>query len=310
MSLRHPTEHAHLQAPPEQAPRSVLLIGASGQLGRELQLTAPPTVTLQPLERDAIDLSRPATIATTLASYRYQLLINAAAYTAVDRAEQEPALAYAINADAAGELARCSAAAGAMMIQISTDFVFAGDAATPRPPEAATAPLSIYGASKRAGEVRVLAAHRQALVLRTSWLYSRHRNNFVKTMLRLLAERDQIGVVADQIGTPTWARTLAQAVWRAANTNLQGLHHWSDSGVASWYDLAQAVAEEGSAVGLLPRPALIHPITTAEYPTPAQRPPYSVLACDATRQALQFEPPHWRVALRQMLADLCANNET
>ena len=239
------------------------------------------------------------------AEHRPALVINAAAYTAVDKAESEPEQAMAVNCKAAANLAGACADTDARLFHVSTDFVFDGSASTPYQPDAPAAPLGEYGRSKLAGEKVVLQALPSAMIVRTAWVYSAFGGNFVKTMLRLMAERDELSVVVDQVGTPTWARGLAQALWLAAERDeMQGIYHWSDAGVCSWYDFAVAIAEEAVDMGLLPRQPLIHPIPGSAYPTPASRPAFSVLDKTSTWQALEIEGLHWREQLRSMLQDL------
>ncbi|HSR36471.1 MAG TPA: dTDP-4-dehydrorhamnose reductase, partial [Desulfurivibrionaceae bacterium] len=201
-------------------------------------------------------------------------------------------------------LAEAAREQDAFLVQLSTDFVFDGNRSRPYAPGDTPAPLGVYGATKLAGEVAVqqILGHYSAIV-RTSWLYSSHGHNFVKTMLRLMKERDAVRVVADQIGTPTWAHGLAVAVWQIAGRTLSGIHHWGDGGVASWYDLAVAIQEEALSLGLLARAVPVLPIATANYPTPARRPSYSVLDKTATWELLGGPPPHWRVQLRRMLQE-------
>ena len=181
----------------------------------------------------------------------------------------------------------------------------AGDASSPYKPGDNTNPLGEYGKSKLAGELAVKSALPSAVIFRTAWVYSAFGANFVKTMLRLMAEREELSVVADQVGTPTWARGLAEAIWLAVEKpEMQGIYHWTDAGVCSWYDFAVAIAEEGLALGLLPAQPKVHPIPGSAYPTPAQRPAFSVLDKDSTWQALDTEGLHWRVQLRSMLQEL------
>jgi dTDP-4-dehydrorhamnose reductase len=233
-----------------------------------------------------------------------QLVINAAAYTAVDKAESQPEAAHRGNAVGPGTLAQGCARQGVRLIHISTDFVFDGTASQPYLPEAPTAPLGEYGRSKRAGELAVQSAQPEALILRTGWVYSSFGSNFVKTMLRLMGERNELAVVTDQVGTPTWAHGLAAAVWAAAaRPQLHGIYHWSDAGVCSWYDFAVAIYEEARALGLLSRAVNIRPIPAADYPTPAQRPAYSVLDKTASWRDFALEGVHWRAQLRAMLAE-------
>ncbi|HEY7775841.1 MAG TPA: dTDP-4-dehydrorhamnose reductase [Kineobactrum sp.] len=286
-------------------PKTIIVTGARGQLGRELQRTAPPEVHLVGLDRAQLDISDAAAVAACLASNRPDWVLNAAAYTAVDRAEAEEAQAVAINAAGAGNLASACAAIGARLVHVSTDFVFAGDAAQPYTPASPTQPIGAYGRSKLAGEQAVQAALPGAFILRTGWVYSRSGTNFVNTMLRLMRERDHLAVVCDQVGTPTWARGLAESIWAAVERpQLQGIYHWSDAGVCSWYDFAVAIAEEGLALGLLHRLVDVQPIPASDYPTPARRPAFSVLDKQQSWDDLGLPAVHWRVQLRAMLQDL------
>jgi len=226
----------------------------------------------------------------------------------VDKAESQPELAFAVNATGPGNLAAAAGEVGARFIHLSTDFVFDGAKSSPYRPDDRPNPLNIYGASKLAGEVAVREKSPGALIVRTSWLYAAHGHNFVKTMLRLLAEREQLQVVADQVGTPTWAGFLARALWAAAaRPELRGIYHWSDAGVASWYDFALAIQEEALQLGLLSRAIPIEPITTAAYPTAALRPAYSVLDKSSAWRDLAIGGRHWRVALRIMLRELAGH---
>lgn len=283
----------------------VLVTGADGQLGRELGLSVPQGVHCVACDRATLDITDPACIADALAQYRPDVLINAAAYTAVDRAETQRDEAYAVNDAAVGFLADACMERDVRLLHISTDFVFDGASGRPCRPADPTGPLGVYGASKLAGEARLRSCDAGGLVVRTGWVYSRHGGNFVLTMLRLMAEREELGVVADQVGTPTWARGLALALWAFAdNPDLSGIYHWSDAGVGSWYDFAVAIAEEAYALELLPRVPRILPITTADYPTAARRPACSVLDKRDTWRDLALEGVHWRRQLRFMLQDL------
>ena len=284
----------------------VLLTGATGQLGYELARTMPVGVTLQALTREDLDLSDAAAVARVIDAHRPAVIINAAAYTSVDRAESEPALAESINAGGVRALGLAAARCEARVIHISTDFVFGDGSGRPWRTDDATAPQSVYGRTKRDGEVALLETlGSRALVIRTAWLYSAHGTNFVKTMLRLMRERESVRVVADQVGTPTWARTLATTTWAAVDRpDVSGILHWTDAGVASWYDFAVAICEEVLAIGLLSRKVQVLPIATSDYPTPAVRPAYSVLDKAATEAALGVHPQHWRTSLRLMLPEL------
>jgi dTDP-4-dehydrorhamnose reductase len=284
---------------------TVLITGAGGQLGRELVALAGSQYRCVAVDRSELDIADAGAVKSALADLGPQLVINAAAYTAVDMAESQAEAATEANAQGPANLAAGCARAGARLIHISTDFVFDGNASQPYRPENIPAPVSEYGRGKLAGEQAVLSQLPQALIIRTGWVYSIHGKNFVKTMLNLMAHKDELSVVADQVGTPTWARGLAQAVWAAARREqLSGIYHWSDAGVCSWYDFAVAICEEGVECGLLPRTVKIRPIPGTEYPTPAIRPAYSVLDKSDSWRDFGLEGVHWRVALRAMLKQL------
>ncbi|MCV6613626.1 MAG: dTDP-4-dehydrorhamnose reductase, partial [Cellvibrionaceae bacterium] len=228
-----------------------------------------------------------------------QAIINAGAYTAVDKAESEPELAARINGEAVAVLADYSAHHSCPLIQVSTDFVFNGEQGHPYLVDQATDPVSVYGQTKLAGETAALTSP-LGRVLRTSWVYSEHGHNFVKTILRLAAERDQLAIVADQIGSPTYAANLAAAVWQLLDLwPAQRRYHYSDAGVCSWYDFALAIVDESEALGLLNRRPELGPQRSEDYPTPAKRPHYSVM--QTSNQALHLPAVHWRAALQTML---------
>lgn len=283
-----------------------MITGAAGQLGWELQRTAPDGLPLLAVGVAELDLTRAADVDDFIAEHRPSVIINGAAFTAVDKAEEQQALAYAVNVTAAGTLADAARRSDARMIQISTDFVFGGATALPWRPSDMTAPASVYGVTKRDGEAAVLSClGERALVIRTAWLYSAHGSNFVKTMLRLMQEREEVRVVADQVGTPTWARSLAHTIWAAVNRPaVSGILHWTDAGVASWYDFAVAIQEEAAARRLLSRAVPVLAIPSSSYPTPARRPSYSVLDTSETTRLLATTPVHWRINLRHMLDEL------
>ena len=284
--------------------QKVLVVGAGGQLGQELQRTSGPGVECLPMTRAQLDIADLAAVTQCLTAVAPQVVINAAAYTAVDKAESEVDAAQRTNAAGPLALAQACAEQGVRLIHISTDFVFDGTASQPYKPDAGTAPLGEYGRSKRAGELAVQSVLPAALILRTGWVYSRYGGNFVKTMLRLMSERDELAVVADQVGTPTWAHGLAEAVWACSvRPHLSGIYHWSDAGVCSWYDFAVAICEEALALGLLARPVNIRPIAAIEYPTPACRPAYSVLDKTNSWRDFAIAGVHWRQQLRAMLED-------
>ena len=289
----------------------VLLTGAAGQLGQALIHSKPEGVGLIACGRAELDLADSQACAAAVRSHRPAWVLNAGAYTAVDRAESEPELAQAVNGGAPAAFAEALASTGGRLLQVSTDFVFNGAQGSPYRPDQRLDPLGVYGASKAAGEVAALQLA-GARVLRTSWVYGPVGQNFCRTMLRLHRERPQIGVVADQVGCPTSTHTLAAACWRAiglgaaAGADQPRILHWSDAGAASWYDFAVAIGELGVAAGLLERAARVRPLTSAEYPTPAQRPSYSLLDCSASRAALGLEPQHWRAALAEVLGGVLA----
>lgn len=279
----------------------VLITGAGGQLGRALVQRAPPQVSVAALGSAALDITDNQSIAQAFSDHTPVVVINAAAFTAVDRAETEPERAFVINQKGVALLADAARNADARLVHVSTDFVFGGNDAVARKPSDIPAPSSIYGASKLAGEG---AAGSDALIVRTAWVYAAQGQNFVNTMLRLMRERDELRVVTDQIGTPTWASSLADAIWTLTLQDNRGVFHYTDSGVASWYDFAVAIQDEALGAGLLDRAIPIIPITTADFPTPAQRPAFSVLDKADTWNALGSAAPHWRVQLRLMLEEL------
>ena len=284
----------------------VLIAGASGQIGRALVAAVPPDARISAPSRSDLDLARPATVERAVKAEAPDLVINAAGYTAVDRAEAEPDEAAAVNERGAGLLARAAAGAGARMIHYSTDYVFDGAHQHPYTPADSPNPLSVYGATKLAGERAVLATlGERAAVIRTAWVYAPEGRNFVLTMLRLMNEQDEVRVVSDQIGTPTAAGSAARAAWAiAARSDIHGILHWTDDGTASWFDFAVAILEEGRGLGLLRRDVTVRPITTEGFPTAARRPRYSVLDCSAARAATGLTPEHWRAALRRTLAEI------
>jgi dTDP-4-dehydrorhamnose reductase len=252
-----------------------------------------------------LDITDAAAVDNRVDETRPGVIINAAAYTAVDRAEEEPHRAFAVNRDGVAHLAQAARDSGAALIHVSTDFVFDGTKSRPYLTADKPNPQGAYGASKLAGEVAVREAMGgRALIIRTAWVYSAHGNNFVKTMLRLMNSRDGVRVVDDQIGSPTWACGLARFIVHAAERGLRGIYHWTDAGTASWYDFAVAIREEALALGLLSRKVPIRPITTEEFPTPAKRPSYSVLDKSASRGICALDAQHWRESLRQMLSEL------
>jgi dTDP-4-dehydrorhamnose reductase len=281
----------------------VLLVGAGGQLARELVETAPEGVALDARDIAALDITDASAVARAVDEARPAVILNAAAYTAVDQAEREPELADLVNHRAVANLARAASACGARLVQVSTDYVFDGRSAEPYEIDAPTNPVSVYGRTKRDGELAALSAP-DALVVRTAWVYAAHSRNFVATMLRLMHERDEVRVVSDQFGTPTSARGLAAAIWALVACDARGILHWTDAGSASWYDFAVAIRDEAVALGSERlRATRVTPIRTVDFPTPARRPAMSVLAKDATWR-LVGPGRHWREALRDELAQM------
>jgi dTDP-4-dehydrorhamnose reductase len=286
--------------------RRALITGANGQLGLELQATAPADWTVIAADSAALDVTDADAVRHLIERERPAVVLHTAGYTAVDAAESNPARAQTVNTDGTAHVAEAARASGARMVHVSTDFVFDGGQGRPYAPEDVPRPLGVYGRTKLAAEqavARILGA--SGLIVRTAWVYSRHRHNFVRTMLQAFEQRNEVHVVCDQIGTPTWARSLAQALWTAAGRrDLGGVLHWTDAGVASWYDFAVAIQEEALAAGVTTRTVPIRPIGTAEYVTAARRPSFSVLDKRTTWETLGLRPPHWRVNLRLMLQGL------
>lgn len=290
----------------------ILLTGCQGQVGQELQHLLPDLGKVVALSRSELDLSRPDRLSNQIMALQPDWIVNAAAYTAVDRAETDIELATAINGVAPQVLAETAQALGATLVHLSTDYVFDGSKGSPYTEVDPTHPLSVYGHTKLMGEQAVREVCDRHLILRTAWVYgTQGKGNFVKTMLRLGAEREQLRVVTDQIGSPTWARDLAEAIAHllqilstrspAERESLYGTYHFTNSGVASWYDFAIAIFAEAQQLGIPLKVQEVIPIPTQDYPTPAHRPAYSVLNCGKITPLLGHHPPHWHHSLRQML---------
>lgn len=284
----------------------LLVTGTHGQIAQSLlrQARHHSGVTVEAVGRPEIDLEKPAAVAAAMAARAPDVIVNAAAYTAVDRAEQEPALAYTVNRDGAADVARIAQRLGVPLIHLSTDYVYDGRKLSPYVETDATGPLGVYGASKLAGERAVLDACPQALILRTSWVYSPFGTNFVKTMLRIGAEGAQVRVVDDQIGNPTSAGDLADAILRVAPVlgGRGGIYHLAGSGHVSWCGFARHIFETSGKLGG-PQPA-VEAITTADYPTAAQRPQRSWLAIDAFAQRFGFTLPEWQSSVDAVVSEL------
>ncbi|MGX9764075.1 dTDP-4-dehydrorhamnose reductase [Pseudomonas shahriarae] len=287
-------------------PLKILITGQHGQVSRELQLRLQGLGELVVLGRDQLDLANPEQIRQQVRSLRPGLIINAAAHTAVDQAENEPEVAFAINATAPGILAEEAKALGIPLIHYSTDYVFDGSKSTPYTEDDAPNPLGVYGQSKLAGEQAIAAVGGQYLVLRTSWVYSSHGKNFLLTMQRLLQEKPQMRIVADQIGAPTWAGTIANSTralierWQAGQAGNWGVYHLTAQGETSWFGFAQAIGEQLLAEGK--SCAELEGIPASDYPTPAKRPLNSRLDCSRLQQQWHVGQPQWREALRECLA--------
>ena len=284
---------------------TVMILGSEGQLGLALMNGRPKEADVVPLDME-VDITNPDALKKAFAQHKPKVVVNAAAYTNVEGAEDDEMTALAVNGEAPGHIVELADEHGARMIQVSTDFVFDGKHHRPYTPEDEAAPLSVYGLSKLKGERAVLASDGNHAVVRTSWLYFYYGNNFVQTMLRLFNERDELTVVADQVGTPTSAITLAALIWKmvaAEPEAMKGLWHYSDCGVASWYDFAVTIQGMAFAQGLLQEPCTILPVSSDEYPTKAHRPFYSVMDSSKTRERFEFPAIPWMMALREVMAE-------
>ncbi len=280
----------------------ILITGANGQLGTELHEILEREFPGQTLYTDVqeLDLTNAKAVDSYVANNEITHIVNCAAYTAVDRAEEEKMLCAAVNTDAVKNLAMAADANGAKIIHISTDYVFDGTNHRPYRESDKVNPISQYGTTKRKGETLLLALAPQAIIIRTAWLYSAHGNNFVKTMLRLADSQPEIKVVCDQIGTPTFARDLARAVVKVLQSHqwVPGIYHFTDEGAASWYDFAKAIFRIAS------KDVKVTPIPTEDYPTPASRPSYSILDRTRIKATYGIEIPHWEEALADCLRQL------
>jgi len=294
---------------------TILLLGANGQLGQELQRAMAPLGSMVATTRSGVlpdgsacevaDFDQPGSLAALLDRVQPTVVVNAAAYTAVDRAEDDRDAAFRANAEAPGVLARWCAQAGVPLVHYSTDYVFDGQGTRPYREDDATAPLGVYGASKLAGEDAIRAAGGRHLIFRTAWVYASHSANFLRTMLRVGAERDVLRVVADQVGTPTPAALIADVTAQALQHGggLSGTWHLTAKGETSWHGFAEAIFAEAVAAGVLPRAPKVEAITTAEYPTPAKRPAYSHLDVAKLEQDFGVVLPRWQDGLKRVIAD-------
>ena len=294
---------------------TILLLGANGQLGQELRRALAPLGTIVATTRSGAlaagraggvaDFDQPASLAALLDRVQPTVVVNAAAYTAVDRAESDRDAAFRANAEAPGVLAQWCAQAGVPLVHYSTDYVFDGQGTRPYREDDSTAPLGVYGASKLAGEQAIRAAGGRHLIFRTAWVYASHSANFLRTMLRVGAERDVLRVVADQVGTPTPAALIADVTAQALQHDgaLSGTWHLTAKGETSWHGFAEAIFAEAVATGVLPRAPKVEAITTAEYPTPAKRPAYSHLDVAKLEQDFGVVLPSWQDGLKRGIAD-------
>lgn len=285
----------------------ILITGGSGQVGHCLKAQLEGCAELSVPDSSALNIADRHSVRQAVETFRPDYIINAAAYTAVDKAEGDTGRAFAVNRDGARHLAEAAEAAGAAMLHISTDYVFDGAGGAPYDEAAPTAPQNIYGASKLAGEQAVLAACRRAVVMRTSWVFGAHGQNFVKTMLRLGRERDSLGIVADQYGAPTAAADIAAALITIVRRHTPeqlaeraGIYHYCGSPYASWFEFAETIFAEAAAQGVLAKIPAVKPIATADYPTPAKRPADSRLDCGKIRTVFGIGPCDWHFALSDL----------
>ena len=285
---------------------NILLTGADGQVGRELAARLRHRANLLAANRAALDITDRNAVFQAASSFRPELIINAAAYTAVDKAESDADTAYAVNRDAVRHLAEAAAAHGAAVLHISTDYVFDGAADAPYHETDPVNPQSVYGKSKLAGEEALAAACPRHIILRTAWVFGEHGGNFVKTMLRLGCERDSLGIVADQYGAPTPAAAIADALVAIADAVRQpgfanwGVYHYSGSAYTSWHGFAERIFQAAAAQGILPAVPELKAIATADYPTPARRPANSRLDCGKIQNTFGIKPADWQAALADL----------
>ena len=281
---------------------NILVTGANGQLGNEMQVIARENLQHTYFFTDVqeLDICDEQAVYAYVSEHKIDIIVNCAAYTAVDKAEDNVELCDKLNNIAPGYLARAAQANGAAMIQVSTDYVFDGTAHIPYTEEEPTCPASVYGSTKLAGEQNVMDHCEKAMVIRTAWLYSIYGNNFVKTMIRLGQERDSLGVIFDQIGTPTYANDLAQAIFAAINKGVvRGIYHFSDEGVCSWYHFTIAIHRLAGIAS-----CKVKPLHTADYPAKAPRPHYSVLDKTKIKDTFGIEIPHWEESLKRCINQL------
>ena len=288
----------------------ILVTGSTGQLGFEVvRAFSPSGHEIIAPERSELDFLNPGQVAERVRHFQADWVINCAAYTQVDRAESEVEQAFVINRDSAGQLAGAVAGYGGNLLHVSTDFVFDGKQSRPYREDDVARPLGVYGRSKREGEQAVRSALPEATILRTAWVYGVHGHNFVKTILRVAREGKPLRVVDDQVGSPTWARDIAGAIGALVQNRASGTYHYTNAGSTSWHGFATAILAGAEAAGFALETTSVEAIPTSGYPTPAQRPAYSVLDTGKIQSLLTAPIPHWRDSLNRMLKELqtCAD---
>jgi len=279
----------------------ILITGAAGQVGQALVATSPPDIDIIALSRHQLNICNYSAVMDTVAQIKPNWIINAAAYTKVDHAENDSDLAFSVNGDAPGYLAEACLKVGAKLLHLSTDYIFDGQSSAPYKPTDIPNPINIYGQSKLIGEKNIQKIMaKDYTIIRTAWVYDFTHRNFLTTMLRMMREQNQVRVVVDQVGTPTSAYSLAQLLWIAICTGIEGIFHYTDAGVASWYDFAVAIELLGRKYKILEKEAAIKPIYSYEFKTLAKRPMFSVLDKSLTWNTLSIDPQHWVNSLEQV----------